>query len=785
MSFVIIFLPLLSFVCCVQFGWLIGRKGSAILATSFMFLTLLSVFFFLYKTIYSQKLYFLTFGTWIYSDSLNVDWGLYYDNLTLAMLFVVTLISTLVHLYSTEYMAHDPHLPRFMSYLSLFTFFMFLLIIGNNFIILFLGWEGVGLCSYLLISFWYTRIQANKAAIKALIVNRIADLALTIGIAALFFIFKSFDFHIIFSLVPFLVTSYFYFFSYKISILTVVCFLLFIGAMGKSAQIGLHTWLPDAMEGPTPVSALIHAATMVTAGVFLIIKCSPLFEYVPNILAIITFVGAMTAFFSATAGLFQNDIKKVIAYSTCSQLGYMIFACGLSNYHVGLFHLINHAFFKALLFLSAGAIIHSLSNEQDIRKFGALITLLPFTATMFLVGTLALIGLPFLTGFYSKDLILEVALTKYSFEGSFAYSLGLITAFLTSFYSFRLFMLTFLFPNNTFRQLVNHIHELPFKMAITLSILSIGSIFFGYLAKDLFVGLGTNFWNESILILPIHNNQLEAEFFGLLNSSFFEEQTFFNSTYNLRWLKLLPFLFAIIALLIVYRLAIIRPPIHRHDSFREIMAPYFVTMYLFRPKLLVVPRLIYLLPTPASRATNAILTFPDVLRKKFSSFLDITRKWFYIKATVEVDTPSVVFYNLTQNSPKYYISFLSQVEKKVRFLVGYGAWNAVLGNLVYKRQRIKKKQIMRPIYRFLSAKWYFDLVYNEIINRSLLKLAYSHIFSLQDKGILELFGPLGLSFIAFNTAFKLKKMQMGRIYYYAYFMLMFLFIGLISLSYFY
>ena len=254
------------------------------------------------------------------------------------------------------------------------------------------------------------------------------------------------------------------------------------------------------MEGPTPVSALIHAATMVTAGVFLIIKCSPLFEYVPNILIMITFIGALTAFFSATAGLFQNDIKKVIAYSTCSQLGYMIFACGLSNYHVGLFHLINHAFFKALLFLSAGAIIHSLSNEQDIRKFGGLISLLPFTGTMFLIGTLALIGLPFLTGFYSKDLILELALTKYSFEGSFAYALGLITAFLTSFYSFRLFFMTFLYQNHSFRQHINQVHELPFNMAFALLVLSLGSIFFGYFAKELFIGLGTNFWNESIFI---------------------------------------------------------------------------------------------------------------------------------------------------------------------------------------------------------------------------------------------------------------------------------------------
>jgi NADH-ubiquinone oxidoreductase chain 5 len=288
------------------------------------------------------------------------------------------------------------------------------------------------------------------------------------------------------------------------------------------------------MEGPTPVSALIHAATMVTAGVFLIIKCSPLFEYVPTVLSVITFVGATTAFFSATIGLVQNDIKKVIAYSTCSQLGYMIFACGLSNYHVSLFHLANHAFFKALLFLSAGAIIHSLSNEQDMRKFGGLAPLLPFTSIMLLIGSLSLMGFPFLTGFYSKDLILELALTKYTVEGSFAYCLGLITAFFTSFYSFRVFYMTFIYKNNSFRSVITHVHELPWKMALSLSILSLGSIFLGYVAKDLFVGLGTDFWNHSILILPEHNNQLDAEFFGLPNLSVMDMQSLWNTTYSQR-----------------------------------------------------------------------------------------------------------------------------------------------------------------------------------------------------------------------------------------------------------
>ena len=547
MMLLIIFLPLIGAIVSGLFSRYIGRTGSAALTTILMFINVFITLIMFYKVSYLRRLYFLNMGTWIYSDLFQVNWSFYFDNLTITMLLVVNIISALVHLYSTDYMSHDPHLPRFMSYLSLFTFFMLMLVTGANFVILFLGWEGVGLCSYLLISFWYTRIQANKAAIKALIVNRIADYALVIGMALIFLVFKSLDFHVIFPLAPFFQKSTFNFLNYDLPVLTVICSLLFIGAMGKSAQIGLHTWLPDAMEGPTPVSALIHAATMVTAGVFLIIKCSPLFEYVPTVLSIITFIGATTAFFSATIGLVQNDIKKVIAYSTCSQLGYMIFACGLSNYHVSLFHLANHAFFKALLFLSAGAIIHSLSNEQDMRKFGGLAPLLPFTSIMLLIGSLSLMGFPFLTGFYSKDLILEIALTKYTIEGSFAYCLGLITAFFTSFYSFRVFYMTFIYKTNSFRTVITHVHELPWKMAISLSVLSIGSIFLGYIAKDLFVGLGTDFWAQSILILPEHNNQLDAEFFGLSNLSLKESAPFINSTYGERWIKLLPFFSSLIA----------------------------------------------------------------------------------------------------------------------------------------------------------------------------------------------------------------------------------------------
>lgn len=409
------------------------------------------------------------------------------------MLIVVLTVSTLVHLYSTEYMSEDPHLARFISYLSLFTFFMLLLITADNLIGLFLGWEGVGLCSFVLISFWFTRIQANKSAIKAMVVNRIADLAFTVGIAAAFYTFQTVDFAPMFGVAPFYANTSLLFGALYVSPVGLVTFLLFLGAMGKSAQIGLHTWLPDAMEGPTPVSALIHAATMVTAGVFLILRTSPLFELASTVLLFVALVGAATAFMAATSGLFQSDVKKVIAYSTCSQLGYMVFACGLSSYTVSLFHLSNHAFFKALLFLSAGALIHSVSNEQDLRRFGGLLGVLPYTYIMFVVGSIALMGFPFLTGFYSKDLILEIGASTVTLAGTFAYWIGLLTAVLTAFYSIRLLYLAFFGQGRSPRPYLLAVHELTPRMGLSLAVLALGSLFLGYLSRDLFVGFGSLF----------------------------------------------------------------------------------------------------------------------------------------------------------------------------------------------------------------------------------------------------------------------------------------------------
>lgn len=512
MSLLIIFLPLLGSLFSGFGGRFVGPKGAGLISTICMLITLGLCFFTFYKVGILGQSYSIILYSWVNAELFNVSLGFLFDSLTAVMLIVVCSISTLVHLYSTEYMSHDPHLPRFMSYLSLFTFFMLILVTANNLLQMFVGWEGVGLCSYLLINFWFTRIQANKAAIKAMLMNKIGDFALALAIFLSIYLFQSLDYSTIFSLSPLYQNFYIEILGLKLNVLELFCFFLFVGAVGKSAQLGLHTWLPDAMEGPTPVSALIHAATMVTAGVFLIARCSPIFEFAPNVLFLVTLIGGITAFFAATTGLLQNDLKKVIAYSTCSQLGYMIFACGVSNYAVAIFHLANHAFFKALLFLGAGSVIHGVSDEQDMRKMGGLRRLLPFTYAMMLIGSLALMGFPFLTGFYSKDIILEVAFAKYTTVAHFAYWLGCFAAFCTAFYSIRLLYLTFLAEPNGKKPIIEHAHESGWKILLPLGILAIPSIFIGYLTKDFFIGLGSDFWGFAIIQNPFAFQLIDAEF---------------------------------------------------------------------------------------------------------------------------------------------------------------------------------------------------------------------------------------------------------------------------------
>jgi len=501
MSYLIVFLPLIGAILGYSLKSL-GDRYSEVITTTFLFLSaILSIIIFYNGIVYGEYTNYKIIE-WISSGSLKVYWAINIDPLSSIMLVVVTSVSSLVHLYSIGYMSHDPNKPRFMSYLSLFTFAMLMLVVSDNFLQLFFGWEGVGLCSYLLIGFWYKKNSANNAAIKAFLVNRVGDFGLAIGIFLIFTYFGTVNYDEVFAKVAENSDKYLIFFDIKINLITLISLTLFIGAMGKSAQFLFHTWLPDAMEGPTPVSALIHAATMVTAGVFLVARCSPIFEYSQVALNFIAIVGMVTAVFAASVALVQNDIKKIIAYSTCSQLGYMFFAAGVGAYHVAIFHLFTHAFFKALLFLGAGSVIHAFKDEQDIRKMGGVWKKIPYTWCLMLIGTLALTGFPFLSGFYSKDAIIEFAYFKNSSIGHYAMTIGILTAFLTAIYSWRLFFKTFHGKYNNSNLPIEKMHESPLVMLIPLIFLALGALFAGYAFKELLIGnYYADFWKKSIFFI--------------------------------------------------------------------------------------------------------------------------------------------------------------------------------------------------------------------------------------------------------------------------------------------
>src|SRR5262245_23567169 len=441
--------------------------------------------------------------TWFASGDFQASWAVRVDQLSAVMLVVVTTVSSMVHVYSVGYMAHDHSKPRFFAYLSLFTFCMLMLVIADNFMQMFFGWEGVGLCSYLLIGFWFHRPSAHSAPTKSFIVHLFGDFAFSLGIMGVFMVFGTVGFDAVFAATPGKVGQTFHFLSWDVDILTTLCLLLFVGAMGKSAQLGLHTWLPDAMEGPTPVSALIHAATMVPAGVFMVCRLSPMFEFAPDAKMVVTIVGAATAFFAATVGLVQNDIKRVIAYSTCSQLGYMFFAAGVGAYGAAMFHLFTHAFFKALLFLCSGSVIHGMSDEQDMRRMGGIWKLLPWTYGLMWIGSLALAGIPFFAGYYSKDIILESAFAAHTGAGNFAFWLGVGAAMMTAFYSWRLILMTFHGETRADHETYHHVHESPWVMLVPLIVLAVGAVAAGYLYFDKFVGEHMEeFWRGAILFGP-------------------------------------------------------------------------------------------------------------------------------------------------------------------------------------------------------------------------------------------------------------------------------------------
>ena len=503
MYLTLIVLPLLGSISSGFFGRKIGISGSHIITCSSVILTtLLAILAFIEVGINNIPVT-IDVARWIDAEALNVMWSFKFDSLTVSMLLPVLIVSSLVHIYSISYMSHDPHNQRFFSYLSLFTFMMIILVTGNNYLLMFVGWEGVGICSYLLVNFWFTRIAANQSSISALLTNRVGDCFLTIGIFAMLWSFGNIDYNLIFSLAPY----------YNDNIITMIGICLVIGATAKSSQVGLHIWLPQAMEGPTPVSALIHAATMVTAGVYLLMRSSPLIEYSSTVLIICLWLGAITTVFSSLIGLFQQDIKKVIAYSTMSQLGMMVIGIGLSSYNIALFHLVNHAFYKALLFLGAGAVIHSVADNQDFRKYGGLRPFLPLTYSVMLIASLSLVAVPFMTGFYSKDLILESAYGQFYLSSTIVYFIASIGAMFTTLYSAKVLYLTFLTNPNGPLNNYKFAHEGDLFLNIPLIILAVFSIFFGFLTKDIFIGLGTGFFSDnSLFIHPNHEILLDTEF---------------------------------------------------------------------------------------------------------------------------------------------------------------------------------------------------------------------------------------------------------------------------------
>lgn len=503
MYLTIIILPLLGSIVSGFFGRKIGVTGSRFLTSTSIIITTILALISYFEVGFSNNPVSINLFSWVDSEYFNMMWDFQFDSLTVSMLIPVLVISSLVHLYSISYMGHDPHNQRFFSYLSLFTFMMVILVTGNNYLVMFVGWEGVGVCSYLLVSFWFTRIAANQSSLSAFLTNRVGDAFLLIGMFILLWSLGNLNYNVVFSLAPYI----------NENIITIIGICLLIGAMAKSSQVGLHIWLPMAMEGPTPVSALIHAATMVTAGVYLLIRSSPLLEYSPTVLLICLWLGAITTVFSSLIGLFQQDIKKIIAYSTMSQLGMMVIAIGLSSYNIAIFHLMNHAFYKGLLFLGAGAVIHAVSDNQDLRKYGGLISFLPLTYTVILIASLSLVAFPFMTGFYSKDFILESAYGQYYFSSINVYFVAVIGAIFTTLYSVKVLYLTFLTNPNGSLNYYKNAHEGDIFLSLPLVILAVFSIYFGYLTKDIYIGLGSGFFiDNSIFIHPIHEILINTEF---------------------------------------------------------------------------------------------------------------------------------------------------------------------------------------------------------------------------------------------------------------------------------
>jgi proton-translocating NADH-quinone oxidoreductase chain L len=722
----ILLLPLLNFLIISFFGFYIGRWGSCFISILGLSLSFFLSIFIFFEVVINQIPTSIKLYNWLYIDIYSIQIGFFFDTISCIMLLVISFISLIVHLYSITYLIDDPFISRFMAYLSLFTFFMLLLVTSDNFLQLFIGWEGVGLLSYLLINFWFTRILANKAALKAMIMNRIADVIFLFAIIFFLLKFKTTDFNIIFNLIPFIFEDIYYFLFKTFNIIELISFFILIGAIGKSAQIGFHTWLPDAMEGPTPVSALLHAATMVTAGVFLIIRCSFIVEYSEVILSLLILIGCITTFFAGFVAIFQYDIKKIIAYSTCSQLGYMFIACGLSNYNLAMFHLFNHAFFKALLFLSAGSIIHAFFDEQDMRKFGGnILIIMPFTYICFIIGSLSIMGFPFLTGFFSKELIIDLSYKKYFIDSNFTYIICIFSAVFTIIYSCKLLAYTFIvrsingFKNN-YKNFTKIFIEGYDFMFYSMLILSIMSIYIGYLFNDLFIGIGISIWNNSIFILPYHYNIYNYIFLPL-------------------YIKDFPLLFSFIG--IIYLIHFFK--IKRRNS-QNILE--FINCYKRQFKFYFIEILNYL--------NN--LEFISFYKKQFKFYFIEIKNYFYYKIELIILSIIVIFmiiYYIWWYDDKFFFKIEFFIIINLIFNITYLYPFYIICDFEFYKQPLKIYFI--KIKNYFYYKIYFNMFYigyNAFFFNNFYNYIYIYFYKLSyliniknlDKGLFEYFGPFGI-----------------------------------------
>ncbi|MBO6503706.1 MAG: NADH-quinone oxidoreductase subunit L [Kordiimonadaceae bacterium] len=672
----IVFLPLVGFLIAGMFGRQIGDRASMILTSGLVSIAGILSWFAFFDVTAGGNQYSVHVLSWVTSGTLTFDWAFHIDTLTAVMLIVVNTVSALVHWYSMGYMEEDPHKPRFFAYLSLFTFAMLMLVTSDNLVQMFFGWEGVGLASYLLIGFWYKKPSANAAAIKAFVVNRVGDFGFALGIYAVFLLVGSVEFSTIFARIGEFETATVSFLGTEYHAITVAALLLFVGAMGKSAQLGLHTWLPDAMEGPTPVSALIHAATMVTAGVFLVARFSPLFDLSPVALSVVTYIGAATALFAASVGLVQNDIKRVIAYSTCSQLGYMFVALGVTAYGGAIFHLFTHAFFKALLFLGAGSVIHAMHHEQDMRKMGGIYKKIPLTYIVMLIGTLAITGVPFLSGYYSKDLIIEAAYAADAPGAQFAFVMTVVAALMTSFYSWRLIFLTFHGQTRADNHTFDHAHEGPAVMTIPLIMLAVGALAAGGYFASSFIGDGRfAFWNGALVTTAGDVMDLAHEVPSAVV-----------------WA---PFIAMILGL--------------------------FISACFYRPQIKM----------PAVAAFGLAVAAVAVL--------------------VLV--------------PSQYAGYAAVAALALSLYVLFGAWGWLSDDLPKRTA-----ETWDGLYAFILNKWYFDELYDFLFVRPAFWLG-KIFWKKGDEATIDGFGPNGVSALVAGVAARVRKLQTGYVYHYAFAMI--------------